>query len=123
MRGEGVEEAAVRGGVVRLPLDERAEVEEFIDGAWQPQRAGGAEAEDLAGGLEEPHEVGVVEVGYGDGEAPEPAGVAFEADSNREPPLLHLGRPLLLIELHTLTSRKGKREGGGGRSWFILCLR
>lgn len=86
---------------LQLALDKPPEVEEVVHGARQPQRSRGAVTVHLLRRLEQPPEVGVVEVGYGDGESPEAAAVfALEADPHGQPPLLHL-LPLLLI-LHLL---------------------
>uniref|UniRef100_A0A8R7QVX2 Uncharacterized protein n=1 Tax=Triticum urartu TaxID=4572 RepID=A0A8R7QVX2_TRIUA len=97
---------AVRGGGVRvrrLPVDERAQAEEFVDGAGQPERAGRAVAVRVPGRLQQALEQRVVEVGDGDDEPPEPVALLLRlrlADAHSQPPLLHLPPLLRQVPLH-----------------------
>ncbi|XBH80494.1 hypothetical protein VPH35_106229 [Triticum aestivum] len=90
--------------VRRLPVDERAQAEELVDGAGQPERAGRAVAIRVPGRLQQPLEQRVVEVGDGDDEPPEPVALLRLrlglADPHGQPPLLHLPPLLRLVPLH-----------------------
>ncbi|KAE8814109.1 hypothetical protein D1007_08752 [Hordeum vulgare] len=100
----GVDVHAVRGGGVgvrRLPVDERAQAEELVDGAGQPERAGRVVAVRVPGRLQEPLEERVVEVGDGDDEPTVPVALLLRlADAHRQPPLLHLPLLLRMVPLH-----------------------
>lgn len=96
--------AAAAAGRVGLPLHERAEAEELVDGAGEPERAGRVVAVGVARRLKQAAEQGVVEVGDRDDEPPEPAAVAavgaLHPDPHRQPPFLHLPGLLLLPLQH-----------------------